>query len=839
MSLFCFQYLTSSAFDMMSRGSKTVGTAGLTGVYGLFDYAAAHWDHHSLQFVRQASLSKSTPLTEEFLRKTLSMAWKGFVKKFSVGHGTLPEARSDSEVPLETSQSQFIAPDAVDTESDSYNIQEIFSDWNSTRRSSEFESLAVSLRLTMQQTDLRTLEDREKAVYFSLNGPLRPKCSRRACVHFNTGFESEAELALHSQWHEMAFKCPHAGCYAWLAGFPTSALLQTHLRRVHPVIDSEERLFPIKTRNNHWNETRSQSQTLEEACRLGDIELVRSFPIPTSTEADLLAANKLLLTVARERHLAICVYLTQLGANPYFVEDSYGNGDGVYNSAIRHSILSGDLDLFSALRGAARQHHEIAFIEAPLALLECILDALVSSNPQILAGVLAWNGRRTVPFTLDKILLRTCVKTQRREYEYFWRPSTRPVIIEQPNFEERFQILISSELERHKKFGQPPELCHEQVLIAPDVRGWSNLHRLCGGDQQHTSVEAVRFLLAKLRSEDIWRQDSEGNPPLFIAMENKFRLEETALKDQVNIIRSFFGHDSDAAKNTRNAAGHGPLEFAFRHGTPETFPLVFELCGTDYSVMQLCNVFAQPADRGLHKISLAVGIDRVDERIRMAARLTSGQMHHFIYLLDHLNSEPEIAKMLQSLVHHLPPTKSSEPVNGISRRALRYILASPDPRSIRFLFSLKGTNRIVERCLQQLDVVAPARLRKMLFVSLEVQNTQCGVARILLTQRELGLEDTGPEELRPVIEELAARRDMDPEIVSLLKRRGWCWDLSSIEARDRIIQTLGHNIYASEQSEGQYPSELRRYVDSLVQYADSEGYQDFAASLHYLRQCFR
>lgn len=831
MSLFCFQYLTRLACDTVSQDNKTADVAALTGFYGFFDYAAAHWDHHSLQYVRQASLRETTLSTEEASENSLYVTWIEFSKRFSGRHESLPEVSSGHDAPLDDSKSHSDHPETVDAEGESCNIQEVFKDWNLTRRSTEFESLATSVRRIMQQTVLDTLKDREKAVYLSLNGPFRPKCSRRHCLHFNTGFESEAELSLHIPWHEMAFKCPHAGCHAWLAGFPTNVLLQRHLKRVHPAIDSEGRLFPVKSR--------TRTRTLEEACRLGDMDFVRSFPVSVFEETDMPALHRAVNAAARQGHHAICVHLTQLGANPYTTEhQDYLTPSSDAISAIQMSIRLGDLELFSALRGATRETHEIAFIEDPLALLECILDALESPSALFLTSVLDWNGRRTMPFTLDRILLYACLLTQRQELgRRDLSFIKRRVLIESSSVQERLQTLISSELERHRKCGQSPELCYEQVLVAPDFNGWSLLHRLCGGAHERAPSEAVTFLLTRLRQEDIQRHNLKGHPPLFTAMKT-FRFGATELGDQAKIIRSFFEHDLEGTKNTRDAHGYGPLEFAFKHGTLETFSLVFEFCCTDYKAVHLYDVFAILTDRGLEKIILATGIDRVDKRIRMAARLNPREMRGFMCLLMDLNIELDIIKMLKSLISHLPMGTSNDlHVDGIV--VLQEVLRGVDLAPVRFLLSIGASDKVFERCRPQLEVLGPANLRKLLFICLEPNTNRLDVAKLLLTQYKLDLENTGPEENRPVIDYLTSRKDTDPEIISLLQRYGGYRDLSSKETRDRVLVALSHNLYVTEKEEAQYPDEMRDYVDSLLQIANKEGYDEFVASLNYIRRCFR
>lgn len=644
MSLFCFQYLAGPAFDMVNQDPKSVCTTALTGFYGFFDYAAAHWDHHSLQYVRQASKREPVLLTEDALGNSLSMAWMGFAERFCDKNDPNSED-SEHDVSLDPSVLQSVAPETVDTKDESCNIQEVFGDWDLTRRSTKLESLAVSLRQSIQQVDIDNLGHREKAVHLSLNGPFRPKCSRRACVHFNTGFETEAEVHLHTQWHEMAFKCAHSGCYAWIAGFPTEALLQAHLKRVHPPLDSEEELFPAKTK--------IRPATLIQACRMGDIDWIRDFST-AMLDMGPLQLNRALNTAARHGHLSVCVYLTKGGTNPY-ERTPIGHVNASSLSPIQISIRLGDYDLFSALRSAAREEYETTFIYAPGDLLDCILDAIESPIPHFLTNLLVCNGRRTPPFTLDTILLCAGVVGRRQKLGCPKLLSVeRDVRFEDRNVQRGIQTLISTELERHRKCGQLPELCYEKVFVATDASGWSLLHRLCGGDTSNNASEAVKFLLTRLRPEDTRRHDWKGNPPLFTALQNGPRFQNAALGERENIIRYFFEHDADGAKNTRNADGEGLLEFSLKDATVQMFPLVAELCGVTCSALPYDDILEIQGAYISKKLWVAFGVASVGERVQLVVEIDHGDQNRFICWLTDLDSEPEAIEALQSLMHHLP-----------------------------------------------------------------------------------------------------------------------------------------------------------------------------------------
>lgn len=806
MSLFCFQYLTGSAFKMVSQDTKSASATALTGFYGFFDYAAAHWDHHAVQYVGQASIRAPDQLSEEGLGKPLSAAWMDFSKRFCDNHESILEALSKDDVPLDTSVPQSVPHGAAGPEGESYNIQEMFEGWDSTQRSTEFEYLARDLRQIVQQTDLGTLIDREKAVYLSLNGPLRLKCSRRACVYFNIGFESEVDLLLHISWHEMNFKCPHTGCYAWRAGFRTNTLLQTHLKRAHPAIDSEETLFPGKTRR--------RPRTLMEACRLGDIELVQTFAISVYTKADMHAANRALHAAARAGHFAVCVHLTKQGANPYATQsEDYGvKRSGTSISVIQMSIRHGELDSFTALKNAARGHYQSAFIEEPLALLECVLDAIESPVPQFLASVLEWNERRTVPLTLNTILLRASCKTRRQEHGV-----ERPVLFEDRMVHQGLHILLSSEFERYRRYGQSPECCYEKGLVVLDAGGWSLLHRLCGGGPDYTASGAVKFLLKNLKPEDIQRHDLKGNPPLFTALRKTLRCEGTALDDQADIVRSFFEFDPDGSKRTQNAGGNGLLEFAFTHAKFQIIPLIIELCGANYSVVQFDDPLKFQTDREFEKRSLVFGLGGKDERIHLAVKVGSREVDRFTRWLTDLASENEVLKMLQSLILDMPQeTTRVEPINGVITR-------SSDPpqsdhtKAARVILTLTGAEKLPKRCRPKLEDLGRTQLRKVLTCCLRAKLRRFDIEQILLEGYWKENEKT---------------HETDSSIYEL-----YTWlleeDFSSRELQSRLTQVI---LSISKGSRTWYYGDLRKYVETLIQYADAVEDYLFMASLELIRQ---
>ncbi|KAH8767291.1 hypothetical protein F5883DRAFT_644301 [Diaporthe sp. PMI_573] len=497
------------------------------------------------------------------------------------------------------------------------------------------------------------------------------------------------------------------------------------------------------------------------------------------------------------------------------------------------SIRLGDYDLFTALRSTAREQQEIEFIEHPSALVECILDELASPVPQFLVDLLAWNGRRAKPFALSGILLSA---------SYGSLPYIkRRVLIEHPSVQNGLQTMISSELEWYRKCGQSPEDCYEQVLVAPDADGNSLLHRLCGSGRYYTASMAVKFLVTELKPEDTRRHDLEGNPPLFTALKNRSRYEGSTLDDLENIIRSFFRKDLDDAKNTRNASGHDPLEFAFIHCTIRIFCLVFELCGADYNALQSYRVWGVPSRFQFQEILAAVGLDRIDERSRMITELSLKQVIGFKGLLEDLEIEAEVLTVLESLIHHRPTSaKYVRPKPMDASDILKAILQPDDSNAIKFLLSLEGAGSFFEKHRSKLGDLGPEELRKLFFVCLEPGAAWYDIAKSLLTEHDLDLKHVRPEENWPSIHELTARRDMDPELISMWKTYWEFGELNSPKAtQDQALRYLKDSICVSEEAGAQPPEGLGDYIQALIQNADAERDREFVAELEFLSYQWR
>lgn len=197
----------------------------------------------------------------------------------------------------------------------------------------------------------------------------------------------------------------------------------------------------------------------------------------------------------------------------------------------------------------------------------------------------------------------------------------------------------------------------------------------------------------------------------------------------------------------------------------------------------------------------------------LTRRSTHREMLGFMDLLIDLNIELDVVKMLKSLISHLPGGISNYTyVDGIL--VLKEVLRGLDQAPMRFLLSLGASDRMFNMLQQELKLLYSAQSRRLLFVCLEANINRMDVAKLLLTQHKLDLQSTAPEENLPVIEELASRKDVDPEIVSLLHRYGGYRDLSSREAQDRVIAALSHKLYVTENEKAGYPDEMRGYVDS-------------------------
>lgn len=504
------------------------------------------------------------------------------------------------------------------------------------------------------------------------------------------------------------------------------------------------------------------------------------------------------------------------------------------------SIRHGELDSFSAMRNAACEDYQSAFIEEPVVLSECILDALESPVPQFLESVLELNGLRTVPLTLDNILLCASGKTWRQDH----RPGTRqlyfterPVLFEDRIVQQGLHNLVLSEFERYRKRGQSQEYCYGEVLVAPDADGWSLLHRLCGGSPGYTVSGAVKFLLTELKPEDVKRHDSKGNPPLFTALQRTFHWEGAALDDQARVVQSFFEFDPDGSKRTRNAAGHGPLGFAFTHATFQILPLIFELCGANYSVVQFEDSPELQTHSEFERRSPVFRLDCKGERLQVAVKDGFLEIDRFIRWLTDLDSEPEVLNMLQSLILDRPQEGTrGDFVNGVTKSS--DTLQTDHRKAAKVLLTLRGAEKLPKNCRPKLEDLGKTQLRKLLLGLLRASINRFDIGNFLPTQHQSDLKSTDPEENCRDVHEQAARHNMGPQIISLMRLHGGHTDFSSRETQEELLKMVRDNIFTSKEAGIDYPEDLKKYVEVLIQYADAAGDCHFAASLEYVRQCF-
>lgn len=101
------------------------------------------------------------------------------------------------------------------------------------------------------------------------------------------------------------------------------------------------------------------------------------------------------------------------------------------------------------------------------------------------------------------------------------------------------------------------------------------------------------------------------------------------------------------------------------------------------------------------------------------------EMRGFICLLTDLNIEPDVIKMLQSLIRQLP-----HKTTGVL--TLNDILQSINPTPVRFLSSLEGADRLLERHQPELKILKSAQLRKFLFIYLKSNKNQLNITKLFL-----------------------------------------------------------------------------------------------------------
>ncbi|KAK7716892.1 hypothetical protein SLS64_002499 [Diaporthe eres] len=286
---------------------------------------------------------------------------------------------------------------------------------------------------------------------------------------------------------------------------------------------------------------------------------------------------------------------------------------------------------------------------------------------------------------------------------------------------------------------------------------------------------------------------------------------------KANIIRSFFQHDPEGAKQTRDAAGHGPLWVAFKHAKFEILLLVLELCGAYYSALQSGDALALKTDCGPEKIHMVFGLDCGDESIRVVVELDLGEIDRFICWSTGTQSVPEDHKMLQSLILNLPrETSTVDSDNSVPTS--NNILRPGNTKPAKVLLSIEAAEKLPERCRPELGSLGRTQLRKLLTGSLRAKLDRFDIVKLLSHANEPGLLPEG----------------RGPKIVSMLRQDGGYADLSR-ETRAQLIQTLEDNFAFAKEAGTQDLDGLNEYVETLIQYADAAEDWKLVASLKSVR----
>lgn len=223
----------------------------------------------------------------------------------------------------------------------SSNVAEIFrcipQDAGAWTQWFDLEWKTSCLRKTIESLrDERNSDETDQVLMEDIYGLRRLKCSRIACDHFATGFDSKLDRDEHINRHDRPFVCMEQHCPFQALGFETKAQLDSHLARNHIGDDADKFLFPQPSRRKDDN--------IHKASARGDVVAVKNFldgGARINTPSRPNGAETPLFLAARNSHLNICKTLLENGADVNF-RPKHGSS---VSTALQDAVTRGDAEM--------------------------------------------------------------------------------------------------------------------------------------------------------------------------------------------------------------------------------------------------------------------------------------------------------------------------------------------------------------------------------------------------------------------------------------------------------------------------------------------------------------
>jgi len=542
-AIFYSKYLTSKPFTP-GFPSDTIQDLALAGYYGLHDYAAVYWHHHV-----KAVLDSEEEISAKSRKEVVQ----------STGHLFAALCRHLPQQYLSLLPDGNTPRDLTDM-----TMLSMIEEYNRTDpKASRLAEATLVIRQAIEAIDASALEDTKRKAFEQLNGVLRFKCPSIRCVQFATGFSNSKKRWSHIQEHERPFKCTTDGCYARITGFSSKRALDAHIKRLHEIATNPSSIFP--------QVGGKKPPTIHAAAAQGDLDAVKAFHrmgVPLDEPSQHKGSITPLLLAARHRHVHVCEYLVQNGADPCY--SSHG-----YLAPIIEAIAWQDTDLYLMFRAHCKTpvfHSRIPLCMAyAVAKSGEILNHIMNTKPA------QYTGANTFQDVLGH-LVKACSQTGYTRL----LPATDSELQTQikrlhKTCRSFFPALYKPDGTSFRKIPDTDEIAVEQRKLLHGTflggNSWKTyLHKAC-----HTqSFTAGYFLMNMTAPGQLSVPDGDGRRPLHRLSFSSQVKSDFVKSNALIFAREVIMYDTSAV-NLAESDGDFPLHSsARRYGNRQLFPVILE-----------------------------------------------------------------------------------------------------------------------------------------------------------------------------------------------------------------------------------------------------------------------
>src|SRR3569833_652412 len=538
LAIFCSRYLLSAPYRD-GLPSREVEIKARSGYYGFQDYAVARWRHHVESVISTASAKVSSDRRFEAVYSATRVlgVWRG--------QPSASGSEAESNLPGPAVQSSSIE-----------SLKTVESQWEAGRDDAlpALEARTATIRKTMEYLMAKVeLSNETPDAFLYLYGAPRFKCPKAFCVRFTIGFLKLELRDAHVLEHERPFKCADESCFARIIGFPSQADLQEHNRRFLPIEKSTHTVFP--------GVGKIKESSIFTACKEGNLEEVKRYHlsgINLNSLQHARGAYSPLLLATRGVHILVCKYLLENGADPYTERLGY--------SPLKDAIKRRDAQLWQLLYlKSSEKIRDAAFSSG-------ISGAIITGNPQLLDLMMIGKSSADLQGVSGDVMEALCFLPSQglRRHPFIFSTDTEIV---HSWFKRAYPVLYQPEsleiLPDALRKGRNPlsDQAHNTLTRSYywnfDKEG-TPLHKA----MQYERHLGSAFILEFICTEELQKQDKDGNTPLHVLCSNPGRMTDVPeCASCSEIARRVITADDGSSANLTNLVGELPLHLACQSGS--------------------------------------------------------------------------------------------------------------------------------------------------------------------------------------------------------------------------------------------------------------------------------